>query len=98
MVSELASNIIEHGNGSSLIIDLDVADPEWWGMEVVGGPLRRQIMSCSRARIVETCQRRTNLPGEAWHRSAPDGQHRRRLTVGARSAFAAESDAEASYA
>jgi len=37
VVSELATNIIEHGDGSDLIIFLDVADPEWWGMEVVGG-------------------------------------------------------------
>jgi anti-sigma regulatory factor (Ser/Thr protein kinase) len=36
-VSELASNIIEHGNGSSLSIYLDVTDPEWWDVEVVGG-------------------------------------------------------------
>jgi anti-sigma regulatory factor (Ser/Thr protein kinase) len=36
-VSELATNIIEHGDGSDLIIFLDVADPQWWGMEVVGG-------------------------------------------------------------
>ena len=37
VVSELASNIIEHGDGSDLVIFLDVADSEWWGMEVVGG-------------------------------------------------------------
>ena len=37
VVSELATNIIEHGDGSDLIVFLDVADPEWWGMEVVGG-------------------------------------------------------------
>ena len=36
-VSELATNIIEHGDGSNLVIFLDVADSEWWGMEVVGG-------------------------------------------------------------
>jgi len=37
VVSELATNIIEHGDGSDLVIFLDVADSEWWGMEVVGG-------------------------------------------------------------
>ena len=37
VVSELATNIIEHGDGSNLVIFLDVADPDWWGMEVVGG-------------------------------------------------------------
>lgn len=37
VVSELATNIIEHGDGSDLVIFLDVADPNWWGMEVVGG-------------------------------------------------------------
>lgn len=36
VVSELATNIIEHGDGSDLIIVLDVADSEWWGIEVVG--------------------------------------------------------------
>jgi anti-sigma regulatory factor (Ser/Thr protein kinase) len=37
IVSELATNIIEHGDGSRLVIYLDVADPEWWEVEVVGG-------------------------------------------------------------
>jgi anti-sigma regulatory factor (Ser/Thr protein kinase) len=37
VVSELATNIIEHGDGSSLIIYVDVEDPEWWEVEVVGG-------------------------------------------------------------
>ncbi len=37
VVSELASNFIEHGDGSSLIIYLDVTDPDWWDVEVVGG-------------------------------------------------------------
>ncbi len=37
VVSELATNIIEHGNGSRLVICVDVADPEWWEVEVVGG-------------------------------------------------------------
>ncbi len=38
-VSELASNIIEHGNGSNLSIYLDVTDPDWWDVEVVGGSM-----------------------------------------------------------
>jgi anti-sigma regulatory factor (Ser/Thr protein kinase) len=37
VVSELATNIIEHGDGSTLIIFLDVTDPEWWEVEVAGG-------------------------------------------------------------
>ncbi|MDP9464333.1 MAG: ATP-binding protein [Actinomycetota bacterium] len=37
VVSELATNIIEHGNGSHLVISVNVADPEWWEVEVVGG-------------------------------------------------------------
>jgi anti-sigma regulatory factor (Ser/Thr protein kinase) len=37
VVSELSTNIIEHGDGSSLVIYLDVADPGWWDIEVVGG-------------------------------------------------------------
>jgi anti-sigma regulatory factor (Ser/Thr protein kinase) len=37
VVSELTSNIIEHGNRSSLIVFVDVADNEWWEVEVVGG-------------------------------------------------------------
>ncbi len=37
VVSELATNIIEHGDGSSLVIYLDVADQQWWEVEVVGG-------------------------------------------------------------
>jgi anti-sigma regulatory factor (Ser/Thr protein kinase) len=37
VVSELTTNIIEHGDGSRLVIYLDVADPEWWEVEVVGG-------------------------------------------------------------
>jgi anti-sigma regulatory factor (Ser/Thr protein kinase) len=37
VVSELATNIIEHGDGSRLVIYLDVADPQWWELEVVGG-------------------------------------------------------------
>lgn len=37
VVSELATNIIEHGGGSRLVICVDVADSEWWEVEVVGG-------------------------------------------------------------
>lgn len=37
VVSELVSNIIEHGDGSNIVIYLDVADPDWWEIEVVGG-------------------------------------------------------------
>jgi anti-sigma regulatory factor (Ser/Thr protein kinase) len=37
VVSELTTNIIEHGNRSSLIIFVDVADTDWWEVEVVGG-------------------------------------------------------------
>lgn len=36
-VSELVTNVIEHGDGSSLTILVDVADPDWWEVEVVGG-------------------------------------------------------------
>ena len=37
VVSELVTNIIEHGDGGNVLIALDVADPDWWEMEVVGG-------------------------------------------------------------
>ena len=37
VVSELATNIIEHGDGSSLVIFIDVAHADWWEVEVVGG-------------------------------------------------------------
>ena len=37
VVSELATNIIEHGDGSNLVIYLDVANRQWWEVEVVGG-------------------------------------------------------------
>lgn len=39
VVSELVSNIIEHGDGSSMVISLDVANPDWWEVEVVGGSM-----------------------------------------------------------
>jgi anti-sigma regulatory factor (Ser/Thr protein kinase) len=35
-VSELATNIIEHGNGSTLVVYVDVADAECWEIEVTG--------------------------------------------------------------
>ena len=37
VVSELVTNIIEHGDGSNIVVCLDAADPDWWEMEVVGG-------------------------------------------------------------
>jgi anti-sigma regulatory factor (Ser/Thr protein kinase) len=37
VVSELVTNLIEHGDGSNMDICLDVADPDGWEMEVVGG-------------------------------------------------------------
>lgn len=37
VVSELSTNIIEHGDGSSLVIFVDVSDPACWELEVVGG-------------------------------------------------------------
>ena len=38
VVSELVTNVIEHSDGAQLEIVLDLADPEWWQLEVVGGP------------------------------------------------------------
>jgi anti-sigma regulatory factor (Ser/Thr protein kinase) len=37
VISELVTNVIEHGDGSDFVIFLGVADPEWWDIEVVGG-------------------------------------------------------------
>ncbi|HEY0518032.1 MAG TPA: ATP-binding protein [Ilumatobacteraceae bacterium] len=37
VVSELATNIIEHGDGSALVIYVDAGDPNWWELEVAGG-------------------------------------------------------------
>jgi anti-sigma regulatory factor (Ser/Thr protein kinase) len=37
VVSELVTNIIEHGDGSEFVILLDVTDPAWWEIEVTGG-------------------------------------------------------------
>lgn len=36
VVSELVSNIVEHGDGSDLVVSLDVTDPDWWHIEVTG--------------------------------------------------------------
>jgi len=38
VVSELASNVIEHGDGTDMIVSIDVADPLWWQVEVADGP------------------------------------------------------------
>ncbi|MGZ4672054.1 MAG: ATP-binding protein [Ilumatobacteraceae bacterium] len=38
VVSELVTNVIEHSNGSQLEIVVDLADPDWWQLEVAGGP------------------------------------------------------------
>jgi anti-sigma regulatory factor (Ser/Thr protein kinase) len=37
VASELATNVIEHGDGSSLIVFVDVGNPQWWELEVAGG-------------------------------------------------------------
>lgn len=37
VVSELATNVIEHGDGSQLLILLDFTHSDWWEVEVVGG-------------------------------------------------------------
>lgn len=34
VVSELVSNVLEHGNGSEFAVALDVTDPQWWEVEV----------------------------------------------------------------
>lgn len=38
VVSELASNVIEHGDGTDLVVGIDVSDPDWWEVEVAYGP------------------------------------------------------------
>ena len=63
-VSELASNIIEHGNGSSLSIDVDATDPDWWDVEVVGGSVTHPTRSPSP--ICGDLPPPTNLPAVAW--------------------------------
>ncbi|MEO7370586.1 MAG: ATP-binding protein, partial [Ilumatobacteraceae bacterium] len=49
VVSELATNFIEHGDGSRLVIFVDVSDPACWEVEVVGSAARmpRQVMQPS---------------------------------------------------
>ncbi len=37
VVSELTTNIIEHGDGTSLTIYVNVSDTDCWELEVVGG-------------------------------------------------------------
>jgi anti-sigma regulatory factor (Ser/Thr protein kinase) len=37
VVSELVSNVIEHGDGTNLVVYVDGADPDFWEIEVVGG-------------------------------------------------------------
>lgn len=37
VVSELVTNVIEHSEGDHVEIVLDLADPEWWELEVGGG-------------------------------------------------------------
>ena len=37
VVSELVTNVIEHSNGFEVDIIVDVDDPDWWVLEVVGG-------------------------------------------------------------
>jgi anti-sigma regulatory factor (Ser/Thr protein kinase) len=39
-VSELATNIIEHGDGSRLTVYVDISDSTCWELEVVGGHCR----------------------------------------------------------
>ena len=36
VVSELVTNVIEHGGGARLEVALDLADPQWWRLEVIG--------------------------------------------------------------
>jgi anti-sigma regulatory factor (Ser/Thr protein kinase) len=37
VVSELVSNVIEHGDGTDLVVYVDSTDPTSWEIEVVGG-------------------------------------------------------------
>lgn len=37
VVSELVSNVIEHGDGTVLTVFVDFSDHDWWEIEVVGG-------------------------------------------------------------
>ncbi len=36
VVSELAANLIEHGDGSGLMVSVDLADDRWWEVAVAG--------------------------------------------------------------
>lgn len=36
VVSELVTNVIEHSGGAHLEVALQVADPQWWRLEVIG--------------------------------------------------------------
>jgi anti-sigma regulatory factor (Ser/Thr protein kinase) len=38
VVSELAANIIEHGDGSDMVVIIADAGSQWWEVEVVDGP------------------------------------------------------------
>ena len=38
VVSELAANVVEHGNGSEMTVVVDVGDPLWWDVHVTDGP------------------------------------------------------------
>ena len=37
VVGELTTNVIEHGDGSEMVVLVDLGDPQWWDVEVVGG-------------------------------------------------------------
>lgn len=37
IVSELVTNVIEHGSATTIDVCLDVSDPEWWEVAVSGG-------------------------------------------------------------
>ena len=37
IVSELATNVVEHGTGHLFRVGVDVSDPDCWEVEVVGG-------------------------------------------------------------
>jgi anti-sigma regulatory factor (Ser/Thr protein kinase) len=37
-VSELAANVVQHSGTAWVLVRVDDDDPEWWTLEVVGGP------------------------------------------------------------
>jgi anti-sigma regulatory factor (Ser/Thr protein kinase) len=44
VASELASNVIEHGDGSQVVVAIDSSDAAWWAIEVCGGrPVRSEL-------------------------------------------------------